>query len=136
MSRDKIIEEEFVRAFVIKERRERTLFELASKKKRGNFFSKLCHNFDEILDERFMVGVQVSVSDEALTLLKSYGAPSGCYVMSYGDPDGQNLLLCDALHEAVGMGMPSIVICISGRLAYFEAEQVYGSPPRFLLKRD
>ena len=38
--------------------------------------------------------------------------------------------------KLVGMGMPSIVICIPGRLAYFEAEQVYGPPPRFLLKHD
>jgi hypothetical protein len=136
MSRDKTIEEEFVRAFVIKERRERTLFELASKKKRDNFFSKLCHNFDKILDERFMAAVQVPVFDEALLLLKSHGAPSHCYVMSFGELDGQKLLLFDALREAVGMGMPSIVICIPGRLAYFEAEQEYGPPPRFLLKQD
>ena len=136
MNKDATVEEEFVRAFVIKERRERTLFELLHKKKREKFFSKLCHNFYDILDERFMEVVQVSAFDEALLLLKSHGAQSHCYVMSFGELDEQKLLLSDALRETVGMGMPSIVICIPGRLAYFEAEQVFGPPPRFLLKQE
>jgi hypothetical protein len=32
--------------------------------------------------------------------------------------------------------MPSIVSCIPGKLAYFEAEQENGPPPRFILKRN
>ena len=75
MSRDKTIEEEFIRAFVIKERRERTLFELASKKKRNDFLSKLCHNFDKILDERFMTAVQVPAFDEAHTYSSNRTVP-------------------------------------------------------------
>lgn len=45
------------------------------------------------------------------------------------------MALTSALEVAVGEGFPSIVSCISGKLAYFEAEQVYDSPPRFILKR-
>lgn len=132
---DKFIEEEFVRAFVIKERRERTLFELTSKKKRRDFFGRLCHNFDQILDTRFMESVHASVCDETLRLLEPNDAPDQCYVMSYGKLDGQKLILRDALRGVVGMGMPSIVVCIPGKLAYFEAEQEKGPPPRFILKK-
>ena len=41
-----------------------------------------------------------------------------------------------ALEKAVRYGMSSIVSCIPGELAYFEAAQEYGPPPRFILKRD
>jgi hypothetical protein len=43
--------------------------------------------------------------------------------------------LTSALKVAVGEGFPSIISCIPGKLAYFEAEQGYGPPPRFMLKR-
>jgi hypothetical protein len=49
--------------------------------------------------------------------------------------DGSKIPLSEALKKVVGYGMPSIVACTEGALAYFEAEQVIGPPPRFLLKR-
>lgn len=46
--------------------------------------------------------------------------------------DDKYLKLDEALNIAVGFGMPSLVVC-SLRLAYFEAEQVQGAPPRYIL---
>jgi hypothetical protein len=43
--------------------------------------------------------------------------------------------LLTAMEHAVEYGFPSIVSCIPNKLAYFEAEQVYGAPPRYILKR-
>lgn len=57
--------------------------------------------------------------------------------MSYiSELDTQTLSLKDALHEVVGLGMPSIIICVPEKLAYFESETCNGAPPRFMLKKD
>lgn len=52
-----------------------------------------------------------------------------------GEYDGQFVPLADALDSLVGYGFPSILICIPNTLAYFEAEQSFGPPPRYLLRR-
>jgi len=44
--------------------------------------------------------------------------------------------LLSALENVVGLGMPSIISCIPGKLAYFKSEQGYGPPPRYILKRE
>ncbi|MFJ7755918.1 hypothetical protein ACQKGI_22015 [Peribacillus muralis] len=85
-----------------------------------------------------MIEIPTPNSDyqEIATLLKKHGAPNHCYVISWNEEiDGKTLYLNEALKEVVGFGMPSIVSCIEGSLAYFEAEQEVGSPSRFLLKR-
>ena len=137
-NRNPLIEEAFVHAFVRPERRDRALFELASPKKRGHFFNKLSHRFKTILDERFMHAIPApnSCADDICKMLKAEGAPQTSYVMSSkSDFDAQDSTLADALRNTVGMGLPSIVSCIPGKLAYFEAEQEMGPPPRFILKR-
>ena len=137
MNRNPGFEESFVRAFVQKARRERALFELGSKKKRADFFWKLSR-FESVLEGRYMQPIPPPNSDAQSIhdLLRSNGAPSICYLMSFNQRvDGQELPLLEALESSVGMGMPSVVCCLSGKLAYFEAEQEAGPPPRFLLKR-
>jgi len=138
-SRNQTIEESFVQAFVRSERRDRALFELGSPKRRGDFFNKLSHRFTSILDERFMKAIPApnSCADDICKLLKAEGAPKTCYVMSSASNVGsQEVPLAEALLKVVGMGLPSIVSCIPGKLAYFEAEQEAGAPPRFILKRN
>jgi hypothetical protein len=71
------------------------------------------------------------------SLLISYGAEKTCYVISWDQEiDGKYLPLETVLKRVVGLGMPSIVSCIPGKLAYFEAEQSFGPPPRYILKRE
>ncbi|KAB8141177.1 hypothetical protein F8S13_20465 [Chloroflexia bacterium SDU3-3] len=54
---------------------------------------------------------------------------------SIAELDGRELPLAHALERVVGYGLPSVVICIAGRLGYFEAEQEHGPPPRYWLER-
>jgi hypothetical protein len=49
--------------------------------------------------------------------------------------DGKELPLLAALENAVGFGMPTIISCIPGKLAFFEAEQEVLPSHRFILKR-
>jgi hypothetical protein len=77
-----------------------------------------------------------SCADDIAELLKQHGAGKQCYAISFNeDIDGKDLPLLTALEHAVGYGFPSLIVCIPDKLAYFEAEQVYGPPPRYILKR-
>jgi hypothetical protein len=128
----------FIQSFVARERRERAQFELLSRKKRGAFLSRLCHTYDSILDMRYLKPIPMPNSDHEniLNYLKHKHAPETCYVIStIKDIDGQYIPLTDALKRAVGFGLPSILICIPGKLGYFEAEQGISSPPRYYLER-
>lgn len=131
------IEIKFVKTFILKNKRERSIYELKSKKKRRDFFSKLCHRYNEIIDPRFMIKIEPpnSSSMDIFQVLRKEGAGENSYLMSFLDElDGKKMSLSEALENCVGIGMPSIVICTPEKLAYFEAEQEAGSPPRFLLK--
>jgi hypothetical protein len=138
MKTNPAIEQNIVDAFVLQERRDRTVFELTSEKKRRNFFQKLDHRYMTVLDSRFMFRIPPpnSSANGAMLLLKKHGARDRCYVLSQnGELDGLEIPLREALVRVVGMGLSSIISCIPGRLAYFEAEQVAGPAPRFILER-
>lgn len=137
MDVDKELEEVIVNAFFSKRIQQRVLFELFSPKKRGDAINRLCHNYLVTLREEFMIEIPKSNSNpkEIEKLLKKQGAGNDCYVISWNDAiDGKYMKLTSALEVAIGEGFPSIISCIPGKLAYFEAEQQYGSPPRFILK--
>ena len=68
---------------------------------------------------------------------KKEGAKEECYVLSTCEElYAKTKSLSQALEECVGSGLPSIILCIPDKLAYFEAEQEIGPPPRFLLKKN
>jgi hypothetical protein len=136
---DKEQEIRIVRRFFAKRIQDRVIFELSSEKKRLEALSRLCHDYEKTLIPEYMIEIPTSNSDyqEILSLLKKQGCTNECYVISWNEEiDGRKLPLDKALKIVVGYGMPSIVSCTEGALAYFEAEQVIGSPPRFLLKRN
>jgi hypothetical protein len=136
---DKELEIKIVKRFFSKRIQDRVIFELSSKKKRIEALSRLCHNYENTLIPKYMVEIPSPNSDyqEIVSLLKKQGASNECYVISWnGEVDGKHLPLNKALKKVVGYGMPSIVSCVEGEIAYFEAEQEAGSPPRFLLKRE
>ncbi|MFE0505280.1 hypothetical protein ACWF7H_25495 [Peribacillus butanolivorans] len=135
---DKEQEESIVKAFFEKRIKERVLFELFSSKRREDALHRLNHNYKETLREEYMIEIQKPNSNpiEISKILKKHGAGNQCYVISFNEEiDGKELPLLTALEHAVGYGFPSIVSCIPNNLAYFEAEQVYGAPPRYILKR-
>jgi hypothetical protein len=136
MDRDQ--EAGFIQAFVRRERRERAQFELFSPKKRGAFLNRLCHTYQDILDTRYLKPIPEPNSDYRAILrhLTHRHAPETCYVIAtIAELDGQHVRLSDALEKVVGVGLPSIVICLPGTLGYFEAEQENGPPPRYVLER-
>jgi hypothetical protein len=135
---DKEHEKIIVKTFFIKGVQDRVLFELFSSKKRRDAIWKLCHTYFVYLNEKYMTEIQKPNSDpiNIAKLLKMQGAGDVCYAISLNEEiDGKHLPLDVALEHAVGDGLPTIISCIPDKLAYFEAEQSYGPPPRFILKR-
>jgi hypothetical protein len=128
------IEGALVTAFVVANLRNRFLEGLASPKKRRKILSRLDHNIDDF-DERYRLTIPKSrhSADHIAALLASKGAPNLCYVVSSWDQfDRRELPLRDALIGVVGYGMGTLVSCVPGRLAYYEAE---GPGERYILER-
>lgn len=133
----KDLEQEIVKTFFEKDVQERVLHELFSPKKRDQALNRLCHQYNRILKGKYMIEIPPPNSNPAAIykLLKTEGAENLVYSLSYNEKiDGKEMPLLEAIEQAVGFGMPSIISCIPGELAYFEAEQGLGPPPRFLLK--
>lgn len=129
-------EESFVKSFVTKDYRDRLAFEL--RKRRGDFLGRFCHDALTYLDPRFIIEIPKPNSNqvEICRELKRRGAQDSCHAISMSDEiDGRILPLTDALSIAVGFGLPSILSCIPGELAYLETEQLAGAPQRFILFR-
>lgn len=133
---DKLYEIEIVKTFFNKHYQERIMYELASKKKRLAAIDRLCHNYEGVLDCNYMKKIDCSDYEEVLNKMRLHGAVQTCYVISYNKiVDGMHMKLDEALKIIVGFGMPSLVICIPNKLAYFEAEQINGAPPRYILEK-
>ncbi|KOF08702.1 hypothetical protein AC739_18870 [Planococcus glaciei] len=134
----KEMEELIVKSFFEKNVQERVLHELFTPKKRDHALNRLCHEYQRMLKGKYMIEIPPPNSDpdDIYELLMKNGAEKMCYSLSHSEKvDGKELPLQEVLEHAVGFGFPSIISCIPGELAYFEAEQAYGSPPRFILKR-
>ena len=114
---------ETIRAFVIRQKRDRYVEMISSPKKRKKFTSDLAHWND--FDPRFIVKIAPSSQHPANieSILRSKGAPEMCRIISEWDVlDDVSLPLAEALKEVVGCQMGAIICCIPGRLAFFENE--------------
>ena len=126
-------EELFVNAFVYPSKRSRTLGLLKSKKRRTKFLSQLFHYPD--FDPRFLQQIDPSAQfvESILNILLSKGAGSDCYVISVSsDLDQTRGILVEILETVIGYYPGTIISCIPGKLAYYEAEM---NNERYILER-
>jgi hypothetical protein len=111
-----------IRAFVLPGLRDRVTGLTSKPDRAGRLQTLLAHQ--RILNERFMTQVPpghafaASIADS----LRAKGAPATCRVMG-GPLDAQELALEEALGTVVGWNDGCLVICVPGRLAYFEGEE-------------
>lgn len=132
---NKEIEEVIVKTFFKKRIQQRILFELSSPTKRYDAFGR---RNDFICTElMFEIPKPNSDPEEIEKLLKKQGAGNKCYVITSAesDIDGKELPLIKALEDLIWTGLPFIISCIPNQLAYYQGEQAYGSPQRYILKR-
>ena len=132
------VEGAFVNAFVVPDRVERSLFELRTKKKRRDFFSKIAHSYRYMFRPEVMavVGSRVRSKTNLEATLAQLGAPRVCYVLSYIEAiDQQVVPLAQAISWLDEHGMPLIIVC-GPELALFKAEQETGDADVVLLYKN
>lgn len=119
-------EEQFVRAFIQKQRRERAAFLLSDPKRRRQFTEKLAHF--RWFDERFATRLTPSLAHSAadiVSLLRSKGAGPMVWVISeIRDLDGQALPIHEGTTAIYGQLRGSVLLCIPGKLAFFRGEEM------------
>jgi hypothetical protein len=125
-------EEQIIRSFIVRRKRERYLAFTSSPATRTKFTHALAHFKD--LDPECIRPIPVSDQNPIGTrrILEAKGAPALCYVISeHPEHDGREFRLEAALNIFIGSGMGAILSCIPGALAYMETGE-----RRFILEKE
>jgi hypothetical protein len=126
-------EELFVKTFIQADKQSRYLELLANPKRRNTFLHRFAHHLDYIPSFAIKIPPARQTSEQIYELLKKRGASDACHIMSeYSEIDGKDISLNEALDQVVGMSLGTVISCIPGRLAYYEAEDV---GDRFILAK-
>ena len=132
---DRSIEEKFVKNFIVKDKRERILYELNSPKKRSEAIRHICFS---AYDDRYMVFEDSKISyDELLSVVKKYiNMEKDCYVISDSGDDGKLLPFKVAFANMLESEMSYVIIC-GENIALFGTEyEVPDTPCRFILRKN
>jgi hypothetical protein len=101
-------------------------------RRRAELFDKLCHRYAVVLDWRYARPAGGAPEKE----LRRLGAAATCYCLCGPDElDGREAPLAEALAALSGRGLPVLLVCRPGVLAYFEPEHESGAGQRFILQR-
>jgi hypothetical protein len=127
MALDQLLhEQETVRAFIMKDRRERCAYLLGHPKHRRKFTDELAHF--KWLDDRFSHPIPPSTAHtpaELVQLLRRKGAGQTVWVISDDCViDAKEMLLDDAMTHIWGREIGTILSCIPGKLAFFAGEEM------------
>jgi hypothetical protein len=118
-------EELFVKTFIDPDKQSRYLDLLANPKRRNGFLHRFAHHLDYIPLLAIHIQPAQQKAEQIYQRLKKRGASDTCHVMSeWSEIDGKDISLSEALDQVVGVGMGTVISCIPGRLAYYEAEEV------------
>lgn len=105
---DTSIEEKFVKTFIVKDKRERILYELSSAKKRSVALQRLYNS----LDRNFAVLESQKLDEEELIAeIKKYTKANDCYIIAESQHDGKRLPLKEAVEKVLYFGMACVIIC-------------------------
>ena len=126
------IEREFVNTFVIKNMRERLLFELLSGKKRNKSLSRFAHSSADILDPKYTF--RVNAKEEVLNeIARNDDVHSGkAYVISdiYDGIEMEAQEAIDFAFEEYGV----VIVIFKGGIAFVKSELEQGLADKCLLK--
>ena len=131
---DKFIEENFVNTFVVKDKRERILYELGSAKKRGEALHRLFY----LLDKKFAVLEKSDINEDEITAAVKiyYNINKDCYILSETDDDGKILPFKTALKNMLRYEVNYFIVCGNNTVLACEEYNTYGSPDKIILHKD
>ena len=124
-------EEAFVQKYIVKNRRERLLFELGSPKRRYRALSRFCHQAEDLLDPDRIVLAGSNLENEPEFIMFVRNHNEECEVLSPDSLiDGMRAKLKDAVREA-SMSSDAAVIIGSGFAVVFS--EAYMTRKKYLL---
>ncbi|MDJ1473342.1 hypothetical protein QNI19_35645 [Cytophagaceae bacterium DM2B3-1] len=125
---------QFIANFVIKERRERSLLELSTPKRRASFIRRFNHTWENVVQMKYLHKIEKEFTyPEDIQELLGFKEKDLCYVIShYEDVDNQILTFAEAFDAIYGRGFASIIMNLSATTIYLQTEQVQGPPNRFI----
>lgn len=131
-ARDEKIEQFFVNNFVVKNRRQRLLYELSGKK-RIDGMMRFCHGtLNLIIKEKIIASGTDLYETEILHIIRQHTNAGNAYIMAYDEEiDACSCSVQEALKKVLGNGMAAIVVI--DNLVVIETEQCYGTPGRYIL---
>lgn len=127
-SMDTLIEN-FIRTFIVKNKRERTRFQLLNRQ--GGFINKLNHGIEGLFDMRKLSAVE---ADPRLIKNKlKVDSKTKCYVLCHDDSMDDSILDFDvAFDHLFGNGLAFCLIIIGRDSIYLEGEYEKGSTERYV----
>ena len=122
-------EENFIAAFISKEKQDRYRFLLGSNdpKRRNECLNRL--NYCRDLNEKYVTWLprdprSTTRNAEIAAMLRQRGSPKLVYVFGCSSPvDGHMLPLLEAMDQTTEAGFGTIISCVPGKLAYYFAEE-------------
>lgn len=131
---NKELEKDFVYHFIVKEKRERLLYELSGKK-RMDGISRFCHNAVDLIHQDTIIRSGDDLfSEEILRISKQYTDRKQAYLIAFQEE--LDRMTCDvqtALDLVLGNGMAAVILLDT--VVIIETEQCNGTPYRYLLYR-
>lgn len=129
---NKELEKDFIDRFVVKEKRDRLLYELSGKKRKDGV-SRFCHNAGDLIRQDTIIRSGNDLfPEEILCLCGKYTSRKQAYLIAFQEELDQ--VSCDlqaALDRVLGNGMAAIILLDT--IAVIETEQGNGIPYRYLL---
>ncbi|MBC3759303.1 hypothetical protein H7U19_12870 [Hyunsoonleella sp. SJ7] len=128
-------EKQFVKNFIRKEKRERSLWALNHKKKRTDFIDRFNHSWNEMIAEKDLTELNTKSDCDTYEKIKSdlkLKDSDLCYVVSYNEFDKQFVELKSAFEECQKSTFAVLMISKDGKKFYLKTEQEIGSPAKFI----
>lgn len=134
MTDKEIILKKFIDHFILKDKRERSFFELTHPKKRNKFTDRLNHNWDAVLNMKHLTKIEKQFDDAAsIQRLLKFEDTELCYVISnYSGFDDRIMPFGEVFPEIYSYGFATILINLPADTLFLDTEQEQGPADRFI----
>lgn len=125
----------FVDHFIRKEKRERSILKLRSKKKRHEFLDKFNHDWEDMLLDNKLVEVKTKGDGKTFLWLQEklkWEETTPCYCIAYVTQDRKILPFQQAFDACQASGYAGLLIGAAGKRFYLKTEQVKGQAASFI----
>ena len=137
MQNKQLVLKTFIANFILRNKRERSYFELINPNKRHKFTNRLNHNWDDIFDMKYLLQVDHK-SDFAGDIQRSlsFNDEMLCYVISnYHEYDDKFVAFKDVFPKVYARVFGTVIMNCSADTLFLSTEQVQGRPPVFIGRR-